>query len=109
MAWLSKEPKKVMGRPMKYRDLLEKLDVYDLYSPAAIARFGREANYIDATLSPEPQALASRRIRITFVRLTQNRSFPPEGDGMICLPKQRPMPAWFGWRWHLAARGIIYV
>ena len=106
MAWLSKEPRKIQGRPMKYDDLLAQLSLDDLFSPAAIAAFACESNYIDAKLDPRKRALTKRRIRITLGRLTKNRNFPPEGDGMIRLPKQAPVPAWFGWRWRLAAKGI---
>lgn len=106
MGWLSKQPRKIMGRPMKYADLLEQLDEEDLFTPATIAITADESGYIDPDLPPEERRKRIQRIRITMGRLTKNRRFPPDGDGKRRLPCQAPMPAWFGWRWRWAAKGI---
>ena len=106
MGYLTREPKKIMGRPMKYTDLLGQLDEEDLYTPAAIAITADEIGYVDPDLPREERLLHLQRIRITMGRLSKNRKFPPGGDGMRRLPNQAPMPAWFGWRWRWAAKGI---
>ena len=105
MGWLRREPRKLMGRPMKYADLLEKLEKRNLFTAASIAGIARDSGYIDPELSPEEFQRTVQRIRITLGRLTKNRGFPSEGDGWVRLPKQAAVPAWFGWRWRITTRG----
>ena len=93
---------------MKYADLLDQLDEHTLFSPAVIALIAKETGYIDPNLPPKELQLHKQRIRITMGRLSKNRKFPDEGDGYRRLPNQAAMPAWFGWRWKEAARGIRY-
>ena len=88
---------KPIGRPMKYRKVIESLNDDDLHTPATIARHAMEAGLISLD-HPDP-GLARLRIRIALGRFSNNRQFPDEGDGMVTVPGQSPTPGWFGWRW----------
>ena len=95
---------KSIGRPLKYDRILNSLNDHELYSPASIAHFAQENGLLDAN-SPQQVKLARQRVRIAMGRLCNYHSFPDEGDGCIVLPKLRPMPAWYGWRWKLVLEG----
>jgi len=92
-----------VGRPMKYRSIIEKLEADLLYTPASIAAFAEEANLLEST-DPNRLKLAKQRIRIALGRFSNNRQFPDEGDGMVTLRGQAPTPGWFGWRWQAAIK-----
>ncbi len=89
-----------IGRPMKYDRILTALDNEEIYSPAAIARFARDHGFLkgdEATIRLDMQ-----RIRIALGRLSNNRSFPDEGDGLVAVKGQKPIPGWYGSRWKRA-------
>ena len=88
-----------IGRPMKYHDIILKLDPDDLYTPATIAYFAHEHEFIAPDLDEDALRLAKHRIRMSLGRFSNNHDFPDEGDGMVTLNGQAPTPAWFGWRW----------
>ncbi len=90
--------KKPIGRPMKYRKILLRLENDDLYTPAAIARFAVEVGLVKESRK-EPKKLVLQRIRIAMGRFSNNHDFPDEGDGMVIIRGQAPTPGWFGWRW----------
>lgn len=86
-----------VGRPLKYGNLLERLDSEKLYSASTIAEFSVAIGYIAET---DPRRLQKmRRIRVSCSQICLRYGFPVEGDGHILLQGQRPSPAWFGWRW----------
>jgi len=93
-----------IGRPLKYQHILERLENDEIYSPAAISRFALERGLIDGSTSEERTA-ARHRVRIAMARLSNYHGFPDEGDALISLPRHRPMPAWYGWRWKLVMEG----
>ncbi len=95
---MGKAMKRPIGRPMKYRKILQRLENDDLYTPAAIARFAVEAGLVKESRN-EPKKLVLQRIRIAMGRFSNNHDFPDEGDGMVTLRGQAPTPGWFGWRW----------
>lgn len=88
---------------MKYRDLLEQLDNEVVYTPATIAAYAEEINYINEA-DEGMHRLMKQRIRITLGRYSNNHKFPDEGDGMVIIRGQAPTPGWFGWRWKRALR-----
>ena len=89
-------PRKKPGRPMKYTAFLERLSCEDLYTPAKIVREGREAGLLDTV---EDTKIQSIKIRHTLARLSRNRGFPKDGDGMVAIPGQASVPGWYGKRW----------
>ena len=93
-----------IGRPLKYHYILASLADEELYSPASIARFALASGLITGR-DPQERRTARQRVRIAMGRLSNYHAFPDEGDGCIVLPKHRPMPAWFGWRWKLVLEG----
>ena len=86
------------GRPIKYRFVITSLEPDSLYTPASIAQFAVEENLLPGNTFREKK-LNYQRIRITLGRLSNNRYFPDEGDGLVHLKGQPPYPGWFGWRW----------
>ena len=97
---------KALGRPIKYGDLLNKLDGDQLFTPASIARFGVEVDYYEG-LSDEERTVLMKRIRLALGRLAKSRNFPPDGDGSIQLKGQALTPAWYGWRWKNAVNCVL--
>jgi hypothetical protein len=92
-----------IGRPMKYKDLIEMLDDDQLYSPGAIASFAVSSSYIDE-FEPEQLKVEKRRIRIALVQFVRNHGFPPKGDGLIKVKGQALTVGYFGSRWKDAVR-----
>ena len=94
---------RAIGRPRKYRRILEALDFDGLYTSAAIVRFAEEQGFVTQFLQEEPDGpdvrLLKRRMRISFNRTRDLYGFPIEGDGLVTIKGQAPKPAWFGWRW----------
>lgn len=90
-----------IGRPSKYGHLIRQLDPQILYSPASIAQWARNNDYLQGE-TDRKRRLQYQRIRIALGRFSNNRKFPDEGDGMLTLRGQAPCPAWFGWRWQNA-------
>ena len=90
--------KRSIGRPMKYKSLIQSLNDHQLYTPSTIAGFAEETEFIDET-EPSARRLARQRIRIALGRLSKNHHFPSEGDGMVKVKGQSPTPGWFGSRW----------
>ena len=89
-----------LGRPMKYGPLLLSLDHESLYTPAKICAFAEQNGLLRSDPNDPPaRTLEKRRVRIAMVRLSNNHHFPDEGDGMVLLPGQAPIPGWYGWRW----------
>lgn len=95
--------KKSIGRPMKYKKIIETLDKNSLFTPATIANFAEEKGLLEGTNLRE-RRLEKQRIRIALGRFSNNHGFPDEGDGMVTLRGQAPTPAWFGWRWKASIR-----
>ncbi len=93
--------KRPIGRPMKYREILLRLEDHDLYTPATIARFAETLGLVEGSEKADRRLLL-QRIRITLCRFSNYHNFPDEGDGMITLRGQAPTPGWFGWRWKAA-------
>ena len=96
-----------IGRPMKYKTLIENLDPEDLYTPATIARFAEQNGFLEQGLSTEKIRLAKQRIRIALGRFSNNHQFPDEGDGMVTIKGQSPTPGWFGRRWKAEVAGKL--
>jgi len=92
---------KVIGRPMKYRDLIMELDNYEIYTPAKIARGAWLRGWTQNDVSRQ---LFRQRVRVSLARFAANHAFPDEGDGIVALQGQAPTPGWFGWRWKVAAK-----
>ena len=93
---------KQTGRPMKYNLILERLDDYQIYTPATIASFAWENGLLSDTAEP---GLARKRVRIAMGCLCKYHEFPDRGDGQVMKRGQRPFPGWFGWRWKLLLEG----
>jgi len=89
------------GRPPKYRKIIANLQAEQLYSPASIARFAQEKQLLS---TESERQLARRRLRLCLGRMTHNKreEFPEQGDGIVRLLGQPPLPGWFGWRWRRA-------
>ena len=85
----------------KYVNLIKALDPDTVYTPAAIAQFGRDNGYIEGA-TPEKRFSTYQRIRIAMGRFAANRPFPTRGDGMVLIKGQAPTPGWYGWRWQKA-------
>jgi len=81
-----------IGRPMKYKGIIQALDDQRVYTPAAIATLAEERGLIDR------QKPARVRLRHALARFTVNHHFPHAGDGYITLKGQAPSLGWFGWR-----------
>ena len=92
-----------IGRPMKYKDLIEMLDDDQLYSPGAIASFAMTSGYLSES-DPNRVKVEKRRIRISLVQFVRNHGFPPKGDGLIKVKGQALTVGYFGSRWKKAVR-----
>jgi hypothetical protein len=92
-----------IGRPMKYKVLIELLDDDQLYSPGAIASFAVNSGYIEES-SPEQVKVEKRRIRIALVQFVRNHGFPTTGDGLIKVKGQALTVGYYGKRWKEAVR-----
>lgn len=90
-----------IGRPMKYKGIIERLEEDDLYTPATIAAFAEKIGFVKDQDQAQKR-LAKQRIRIALGRFSNNHGFPDEGDGMVTIKGQSPTPGWFGWRWKAA-------
>ena len=77
-----------MGRPLKYRHLLESLDDETLYSAGTIAA-------LNGSASPEER----HNIVKSLSRLSRSHGFPNRGDGLIEITGQAPVRAYTGQRW----------
>ncbi len=90
-----------MSRPAKYRHILDQLESEELYSPALIARLGMDQGLapFDEELNEEETRFIYRRVRICLSQHARNHGFPKEGDGQVKIKGQKPLKAWFGWRW----------
>lgn len=86
-----------LGRPPIYKNYIELLDFFGIYTPATIAMIMVEMG----NLGGHGKVVRQRayRIRIALTRVSHSRSFPTRGDGTIMLDGQRPIPGWYGWRW----------
>ncbi len=94
------------GRPRKYVNILAALNDHDLYSPALIARTAKDEDLLGSLLEEETnEALVQKRIRVAMIRSSKIYGFPPEGDGLVRLVGQAPVPGWFGWRWKKILKG----
>ena len=85
---------KKIGRPMKYKHIIEPLEDETVYSPGLIAREAIKAGILEK----EDQLKA----RHTLARLAKNHFFPSEGDGFVRIPGQASIPGWHGKRWKAA-------
>ncbi len=86
-----------VGRPLKYGNLLERLEPNKLYSASTIAEFAVAIGYLNAA---DPRcAQKMRRIRVSCNQICLRYEFPGLGDGTLTQQGQRPSPGWFGWRW----------
>lgn len=99
---LVKRPR--LGRPLKYKEIIEALNPNELYSAAKIVRFAEASemlnDHLEEDLPPEAALdLAKRRIRITLGRFSSNHGFPRRGDGTVRLKGQPPVRGWYGKRW----------
>lgn len=101
---LRKEPLKVLGRSMKYLDVLSSMDPEYLYTASSIGQYARDAGFIEESLDPDEKRLHQQRIRVTMGRLSKNHFFPETGDGLVTIKSMMTIQAWFGWRWQDAAR-----
>ena len=88
-----------IGRPMKYKHMILRLDPEQIYSSGSIARVADAEGWFD---EEESKDLQRQRLRVTLNRLVENRSFPKMGDGRVTLKGQAAKPGWFGWRWQNA-------
>lgn len=97
------------GRPFKYTHFVLCLDDHRAYTPASIVAnglaeglFAEDGPYADVIRKKGLQVL-KRRIRITLGRFANNHCFPDEGDALVTIAGQAPVPGWMGWRWKTAA------
>lgn len=86
-----------MGRPLKYRHLLEQLEDEELYIPARIADLVSLQEQ-GPEKSEKDWAEQRTKIRHTMARYAKSRNFPPEGDGKIKW-RGHQIAAWLGKRW----------
>lgn len=84
-------PKLPKGRPQKYGHILLALEDHDLYTPALIANFAINNQWIPVE--------DRQRLRINMSRFGRNHNFPIKGDGFVTLPGLGPIPAYWGHRW----------
>jgi len=90
---------KPVGRPLKYRALLDILEDEKIYSPATIARLGEELGLVETEV-PHPELMDQRvLIRHTLARYRVNHGFPEEGDGHVRIRGQGTSAGWTGERW----------
>ena len=94
-------PKRQVGRPLKYRQLLDILDDATIYSPGSIVRNGEEKGLLPP-LGPADQSQRRLRIRHTLCRYAVNHKFPRPGEGWVKLDGQAPVPGWYGDTWKAA-------
>lgn len=87
-----------IGRPSKYGHILRKLADDDLYNSASVESFAVDKGFVKGE-DAEALRLARQRVRIAMGRWVNNKGFPDEGDGQVCIKGQAPTPGWFGWRW----------
>jgi len=95
-------PKSRVGRPLKYRHLLDILEDDTLYSPGSIVRNGEQKGLLPSVRSVVERNLRRLRIRHTFARFVVNHKFPQPGEGLVKLVGQAPVPGWFGATWKAA-------
>jgi hypothetical protein len=87
-----------VGRPIKYKPIIEALDEDTLYTPATIANFAFDRGLFKEVNAAKVR-IQKQRIRIAMGRFSNIHAFPDEGDGMVSIKGQAPTPGWFGWRW----------
>ena len=85
---------KRIGRPMKYKHIIEQLEDDKVYSPALIAREAITAGILERG--------DRQKARHTLSRLSNNHAFPAEGDGLVRIPGQTATIGWHGKRWKAA-------
>ena len=98
-------PKPQVGRPLKYRQLLDILDDDTLYSPGSIARNGEEKGLLPTMPTVAERNYRRLLIRHTLARFVFNHHFPKlgkGGDGLVKLIGQAPAQGWFGATWKAA-------
>lgn len=88
-----------VGRPMKYRFLLEALEDNVIYSPATIVNYCLDTGVLDKTRPKAVLKLERTRIRHSLSRFSQNHGFPRGGDGPIDVSGQAMGVGWYGHRW----------
>lgn len=93
---------KHLGRPLKYRSLIEHLDDDKIYSPASIVNSALEAGLLNSDDDAESFKIARVRIRHTLARFAKSHKFPKEGDGFVTLRGQALARGWRGKRWKAA-------
>ena len=105
----AESPKPRVGRPLKYRHLIDILEDDTLYSPASIVRNGEEKGLLpvpdgDVPFSPADQERSEQamRIRHSLARFADNHKFPRPSEGFVKLFGQAPAPGWFGATWKAA-------
>lgn len=88
---------KLMKRIEVLRKVVSTLDDRQTYSVGSILH-----------LALEQGCVAKRdllRLRLSLSRLAQQYDFPVEGDALINLKNQAPVPSWLGHRWKQAVVG----
>ena len=88
-----------VGRPMKYKRLLQALEDDKPYTPVCIALNGEEKGLVKVPKDKDTLMEQRRKIRHTMARYKANHNFPENGDEIIKVYGQSPTPAWYGRRW----------
>lgn len=70
-----------------------------LYNAATIAILGRDLGLFGKNLDFQSERLKMQRVRISLGRLASLANFPDQGDGLVKIREQAPIPGWFGSRW----------
>lgn len=91
-----------VGRPMKYRFLVEALYDREIYSPATIVDHCLEIGVLDPSRPQKELDRERTRIRHSLSRFSQNHHFPRGGDGPIDISGQAMGVGWYGFRWKQA-------
>jgi len=81
----------MVGRPLKYREILAQLDDDKLYAPKMIATRA----WISGQIGSDRER---QRLLSSLGSLIKRHGFPEKGDGMVRPAGQQPQPGWFGWR-----------
>jgi len=80
-----------IGRPFKYRAIIEGLDDDTLYTPSAVA--------LRAFINGKVRSQKARvRLRNALSSMARYHGFPAEGDGLVKRVGQPPRRGWYGWR-----------
>ena len=87
------------GRPRLYDELLRRLDRKTVYTPALIVRVTEQSGWFSPDIVPEQRPKIRLKMRHTFAIYARKHKFPAEGDGLVKIPRQAPVPGWYGHRW----------